>query len=150
MDICKNCTQFVDEGHFSFWTQAPAFLNHTTYCGACFDSQVQPEMANYDQMMEKAKNIHVFEKNQSKETRLIKRLEEPVQILVCDDEKETVLRLAFLAAEKNYNSIIDVETSYKKIKNGSYTNLTWSGSGIPAHVDDKKLLKDRSTWNQPN
>lgn len=107
-------------------------------------------MDKYDDVMEKAKNIHVFEKKQSKETRLVKRLESPIQILRCDDENETILRMAFFAVQRNFNSIIDVETKYKKEKNGSYTNLAWSGTCIPAYVDDKKLMKDRTTWKQPN
>jgi hypothetical protein len=100
--------------------------------------------------MEKARNILVFMKKQGKETRLIRRLEDPVRVLNCPDHDQTLMRLAFFAAQKNYNAIIDVDLVCEKVRTGSYQTLKWSGTGIPAHVDDDKLLKDRSLWQNPN
>ena len=65
--------------------------------------------------MERAKNVQVFFKKQSKETRLVKRPErKPFRIEKCADEQETVMRMAFLAAQANYNALIEVDLTYEK------------------------------------
>lgn len=148
--ICKSCTQFLDEGYFSFMKSVPANLKHTTYCMSCHNEHVSAQLEKYDALMEQAKQINVFEKSQAKVTRLIKRTEKPVQVVNCPDEAETLLRLAFLAAELNYNAIIDVQLTPKKVLDGTYQTTTWSGTGIPANVTSNKLIKDRSTWSNPN
>ena len=148
--ICKSCTRFLDEDSFSFLKKVPQKLSHTTYCEPCFHSDVEPQFENYNRTLETAKNIAVFMKNQGKETRLIKRLEEPVQVVNCADHDETLLRLAFFAAEKGYNAIIDVELKSEKVRNGSYQTSSWTGTAVPTQVDDAKLMKDRSIWSNPN
>lgn len=100
--------------------------------------------------MERAKDVQVFFKTQGKETRLIKRLEEPYEVLDCNDEDETVMRLAFLAAKNNFNSIIDVDLKYEKIRINGYQTHKWSASAVPANIQEKNLLKDRSIWSNPN
>ncbi len=148
--ICKSCTQFLDEDSFSFLGNIPEQLSHTSYCAPCFDQIVAPELQIYAETMEKAKEVSVYNKTQGKETRLIKRLEEPVHVDECDDYEETILRLAFFAAKANYNSLIDMDIVSTKVKIGTYTSTKFSGTGIPAHVSPDKLVKDRSTWQNPN
>ncbi|MBC7742525.1 MAG: hypothetical protein H7061_10020 [Bdellovibrionaceae bacterium] len=148
--ICKGCAQFLNDDTFSFLARIPASLKHTTYCEPCFHNTVEPELAAYNRILERAKNIMVFSKTQSKETRLIKRIEDPVKVIDCPDHDETILRLAFFAAQANYNAIVDVELVSEKVKNGSYQTSKWAGVAIPAQVNDAKLLKDRSSWSDPN
>ncbi len=89
--------------------------------------------------MESAKNVFVYYKAQSKETRLMKRSESPLQVNACADRDETVLRLAFLAVKLGFNAIIDVDLVSKKVRDGSYKILTWNGTAVPAIVDAEKL-----------
>jgi hypothetical protein len=100
--------------------------------------------------MERARETLVYFKSQSKETRLINRTEKPVFVKDCPDHDELVLRLAFFAARAGFNSIIDVLVESKKVKVNSYQTTVWSGSGIPAQTHAKKLVKDRSIWQNPN
>ena len=148
--ICKKCTQFVDETSFSFLAKVPQDLSHTAYCETCFTQKVSPELIKYNEMMEQAKNIMVFMKAQFKETRLIKRLEDPINVVGCADYDETLLRLAFQAAQLNYNGIIDVDITSKKIRTGKYQTSIFSGTAIPANVREDKLIKDKSNWSSPN
>lgn len=134
-DICKNCTQFLNEESISFLRKIPKGLEYTVYCPPCFDKNVSPQLENYNQIMERAKEVLVFFKDQGKKTRLFKRTVEPLEIENCMDRDETVLRLAFLAAQGNFNSIIDVDLSSKKIRNAGYQTSTWSGSAIPSQID---------------
>ncbi len=148
--LCKACTQFVEEDYFSFMPYVPEEISHQTYCSGCFDTQIVPAQNEYNQNMERAKDIMVFDKKQGKETRNIKRLEDPVTVTDCADENETILRLAFIAAIKNYNAVVDMEVVSKKIQHGSYKKMVWSGTAIPTQVDEKKLIKDRASWHNPN
>lgn len=100
--------------------------------------------------MELAKDIDVFYKQQSKETRLLQRRHELLKVQGCQDEQETLMRLAFLAAQAGFNGLIDVEVVGKKVRSGSYQTTTWSGTGLPTQVKKEKLLRDRSLWQNPN
>jgi hypothetical protein len=148
--ICKKCTQFVEETAFSFYKNIPADLSHTAYCETCYIQKVHPEILKYNEAMEQAKDIMIFMKTQSKVTKFVKRIEEPLVITECDDEKETIMRLAFLTQQMNYNAIIELEIIPKKVRNGGYQTTVWMGTGIPTNVREEKLIKDRANWSAPN
>lgn len=148
--ICKKCTQFTEEGAFSFLKTVPPALAHQIYCGVCFDREVAPALTEYEATMEAARNIMVFMKSQSKETRLISRKEPVVKVSDCADHDECILRLAFFAAQLKFNALIDVQVTPKKLITGGYQTTVYSGTGIPAHVHENKLIKDRSLWSNPN
>jgi hypothetical protein len=148
--VCKSCAQFVEEDRFSFLPSIPEDLKHTTYCPECFQNKVAPEMAAYDDLMEQAKNIVVFEKDQGKETRLLKRKVPPIKVLDCPDRAETLLRLAFQAAKAGFNAIIDVDLRSEKVKINNYQTTKWSGTAVPTNIDPKWVVKDRSLWQNPN
>ena len=148
--VCKNCAQFLEEGQFSFLAQVPAELNHILYCQNCYEQTVAGPLADYQAMLEKAKEILVYESHQGKETRLLKRIEKPVHVKDCPDREEALLRLAFFALQAGYNAIIDVDLKSAKVRTGSYQTHMWSGSGIPAQVTENRIVKDRSFWHNPN
>lgn len=87
---------------------------------------------------------------QAKETRLIKRIADPISVVDCADYAETILRLAFFAAELKYSGIIDVNITAKKIQVGGYKTTVFSGTAIPANIREDKLIKDKSNWSSPN
>jgi hypothetical protein len=98
-------------------------------------------MEKYKVLVEKAKDVEVFFSDQGKETRIIRRVEEPVKVENCHDKDETLLRLAFFAAMKDFNSLVDVEIRSEKIKNGNYQTMKWQGVGVPVHVDKRRLFR---------
>lgn len=148
--LCKSCTQFLEEESFSFYLSLPAVLRHQSYCLQCFSQSVQPELDRYEELMVQAREILVFEKSQSKETRLIRRDENPVRVNDCIDRDEAVLRLAFQTVQKGYNAIIDMDLVGKKVIRDGYQKTYWSGTAIPTQVSENKLLKDRSLRSNPN
>lgn len=139
--ICKNCAQFVEAGQFSFLATVPLELSHNAYCGSCFDEKVGPELAHYNELLEKAGQVFVFYKTQNKETRSLRRNEDPIHINDCDDKDETLLRLAFRAAQEGFNTLIDVViTSHKKIDSDGYQKSVWQGVGVPTLLNEKHPL----------
>jgi hypothetical protein len=94
--------------------------------------------------MERAKHVQVYYNDQGKETRLLKRLEETVHVPECDDKEETIMRLAFFAANLNYDGIIDVDLTSSKVRSGAYQTLKWKGSGIPTYIDPKRIMRSKT------
>jgi hypothetical protein len=69
----------------------------------------------------------------------VKRSNEVFRVKDCPDHDETLLRLAFFAVQKDYNSLIDVDIKSEKIRNGTYQTQKWSGTAVPANLSDKKI-----------
>ena len=149
-DLCKSCTYFLEADVISFLKKVPADLSHTSYCGTCFNEKVSEPLEKLLALQEAAKQVLVFDKSQGKETRLLKRLEPKIHVKECPDRDETVLRLAFLAAQAGFNAIIDMDIVARKIIDGAYQTTVWSGSAVPINVSPEKLVKDRSIWSNPN
>lgn len=145
--VCKNCAQFLEEGSFSFLSHIPENLAHSAYCSPCFDAQVTSELSEYNRIMELAKDIHVFEKDQGKETRFFKRKEKALRVENCADRDETLLRLAFFAAKAGFNTLIDVDVTSEKVRSGTYQTQIWKGSGVPTTVDEGRLNRKSKLKN---
>lgn len=145
--VCKKCAHFVRESTFSFLEKAPANILHDTYCGGCFTEIVATALQAYESTMDQAKSIRVYLKNQGEETRLIKRSEKPIVIADCADREETLLRLAFIAAQRNFNTLVDVQIVAKKSRTEVYQTLRWQGSGVPVRLEGKKL--SLVEWSAP-
>ncbi len=128
----------------------PEELAHAFYCTGCFDDKIHPELAQYEETLDRAKGVLVFMKDQGKETRLIKRKEAQLRILDCDDYDETIMRLAFLAAEAGHNAIVDVDVVSRKVKDGSYQTTKYTGTAVPVSVDPRRYDSDRPTLSNPN
>lgn len=137
--VCKQCVQFVSEDTFSYLPTLPEALSHRNYCTHCYDGEVAPALDTYYEVMERAKNVFVFFKTQRKEIPLIKRTREVHKIEKCVDRDITILKLAFIAAEQGFNGIIEVEANAKKLRNGAYQTSEWSGEGVCAMVDERKI-----------
>ena len=139
---CKKCVQILKKDSFGFLKSIPENLTHRHYCGSCFDEKVGPELISYENTMERAKNIMVFFRTQSEETRLIRRIEKPIKVTDCNDRDETILRLAFFTAEANYNALVDVVVTSEKVRNEGYQKTKWQGVGVPVQLDGKKYKND--------
>jgi hypothetical protein len=149
--VCKRCAYMMNSGEFQFLAKIPAALSHPAYCSTCYHAEVEGPLAQYNEVLERAKNIDVFFKNQGKETRLVKRTEKPVVVQECFDKDEIIMRLAFFAAQAGFNSLVDVDLISEKVRpGGSYVTSKWRGTGIPANTSEKTINHDKSIWHNPN
>lgn len=137
--VCKDCVQFLEPSTFSFYHSIPEPLSHNRYCSRCYDTNVGPALALYEEILEKAKNIHFFFITRYKPVPLIRRHKEAVKVEECFDRDETILRLAFFAAELGYNAIVEAEVVSKKVRNQGYQKAIWHGKGVPALIDAEKF-----------
>jgi hypothetical protein len=137
--VCKSCAHFLAEDTFSFLKKVPEELKHSTYCSHCLDEKVAAPLADYEATLERAKEVMVFTKDQTKLTGHLKRKEDPLHIEDCEDAEETILRLAFLAAQDNFNCLLDVNITHRKIIVGSHKKTIFSGTAIPITIDPKQV-----------
>jgi len=132
----------MEDGAFSFMKKIPEHLSHTQYCPRCFDEKVAETLRNYETLKESAKNIIIFFRDEGQKTRLFSRKEPVVEVENCHDRNETILRLAFFAAEKNFNAIIDVDLKSHKVMNGSHRYSLWKGSAVPCNLSERDLQRE--------
>jgi hypothetical protein len=107
----------------------------------CYGQHVEPALESYNEVLERAKQVFVFYKSQRKAIPLTGRSKIIMRVEENHDRDETILRLAFFAAEQSFNAIIDVDVTSEKVRNGSYQTSKWKGSGFPASIDTVKLDK---------
>lgn len=132
---CKSCTQFLTEEFRSLRKAVPENLKHPNYCATCFDETVAGPLAEYEEKVKKAQDIIIYTKEQSKETRLIKRKADPYKVEGCEDEEEAVSRIAFYAVEDGFNCIVDVQIFTKKLIVGSHKKTMFAATGYPVKKD---------------
>ncbi len=135
----KSEAEFIDEESFDFALRKPKFIPVGAYCFTCFEGKVKSAVDDYNEKMERAKNVNVFYISQNKESRFVRRNEEPLKIEDCDDRDEVILRLAFLAVEADKNALVDLDFSTRKVYNGGWKTTRWTGWAIPGTVDESKL-----------
>ncbi len=147
---CKYCAHILEHDAFLFWPEVPADLQHGVYCNSCYDTRVAAELENYNECLDRARNVDCFFRTQGKESRLIKRVEKPVTIKECFDKDELLMRLAFIAAKRNYNALVDVDLVSEKVGVGSYQKLKWKGTATPANATARSVVHDKSILHNPN
>lgn len=141
----------MEADSFAFERRVSKDLSHAVYCNSCFDQNVEGPLNEYRERLERAKNVYVYMKNQSKETRLIKRKLPAVRVEECDDHDETILRLAYAAVKAGCNAIVDADVVAKKEKDGRYQWTKYHGSAFPVKVDDARMQREMELVNSnPN
>ena len=130
--------------------RVPDILKHEQYCSPCYTQYVLPALSMYNDVMSRAKNVFVIDKPRRRPLPKLAQAKEPLCIEDCDDEQEVLLRLAFQAAELGYNSVIKVNVSGKKVRNGGYQKMIWKATGYPAQLDGVRLERQSEEGNSPN
>jgi len=137
--VCKSCGHFMGPESFSFLRKIPKELSHSVYCNPCFDSGVSDEFHRYEETMEKAREVIIFSKDETKKTGHLKRKELPYKVEDCEDKDESILRLAFFAAEDGFNCLLDVHVTHRKIIVGSHKKTIFSATATPIQIDPSEV-----------
>ena len=117
----------------------PEPLTHPHYCPECFGSQVAEPLTRYQEVLSAAREAFVFFVTQRKGVPVLKKDKVPVRAEGREDRDEVILRLAFQAAEKGHNAIIECDVKSEKKRNAGWQKMLWSGTAFPATVDVAKL-----------
>jgi len=130
--LCKKCAQVVSPDAFQFKSKPDAELSHGTFCSACFQSKVEGALAEYEELLGKAKEVHFFFVNHKGRLPVVEQAKKKISVESCRDRDETILRLGFLAAELGYDAVVQGDVAVKKVRMGAYQTADWVGSGYPA------------------
>lgn len=128
---CKRCCYYVDAAAFEYLSYLPENIQNKVFCPNCYNDNISKELIEYEEILTRAKNLDIYIKKQSSETRLMRRISKPIKVDNCGDEKDALMRLAFKAAQLGYRTIVDVDLKAKKVGQGSYIKKVWSGFAIP-------------------
>ncbi len=139
--LCKACAEHLDADQFCYVPEQAAKFADKTYCRACFESHVAESLAAYDELVARAREVRVYFKNQSQETRLIKRKAKAVTVSECRDYHDAILRLAVAAAATGHNAVVDLNLTSKKWRDGGYQKNLWHGSALPVNLDARQLAR---------
>src|SRR5690606_32062348 len=126
--VCKNCAQFLEVNAFSFEPALADELKHSYYCSACHAEYVEPALSAYEATMEQAKQTYIFFTTQKTRLPIESKAKLKLRVENCPDRDETILRLAFLAVQQGYNSVIETEVVAEKIRNAGYQKSNWQGT----------------------
>lgn len=137
--LCKNCTEFVEPGSFSFLQALPKELSHRHYCFSCFGGTVQPALQRYHRTMFLARQVLVIDKPRRMPLPLLKSSKQRLSVQKCADKEEALMRLAFQAADLGFNAIIKVDMKYEKVRMDGYQTTRWHATGYPADLDPVRL-----------
>lgn len=139
--LCKNCAEFLKPEDFQYSEEQQKNFIQKSFCQNCYQTSVWPELQQYEETLEKAKQVFVYYKHQGKETRLMKRNEKPLKVENCVDKDEATMKLAFQTCLMKHNALLDVELSSTKVRQGGYQTLIWKGEGIPTTLNEEKENK---------
>jgi hypothetical protein len=89
--------------------------------------------------MEKASEIIIFSKDETKKTGHLKRKELPYKVEDCEDKDEAILRLSFFAVEDGFNCLLDVHVTHRKIIVGSHKKTIFTATAIPIQIDHSEV-----------
>jgi uncharacterized protein YbjQ (UPF0145 family) len=84
--------------------------------------------------MKRAAQVLFIDRPQRRPLNVLKKHRDILEVRECRDREETILRLAFKAAELGFNSVIKADVTYTKVRNAGYQKMIWSGSGIAADL----------------
>lgn len=132
--LCRKCRIFLSEDEFPLLAKRPEGLTHTYYCGACNDQHVGPFRDEYEEQLEKAKQVIILFKGSKSTVRVLNKAAKPIQVENVKDRDEAILKLAFEAAKLDFNAVIDVEVAAAKVRNEGWQKSAWTGRGLPAQV----------------
>jgi hypothetical protein len=140
--VCKTCIQRLEPETFRYRDLLAEELRHEQYCAACYVRVVAPALAEYEAQLALARNVVVFTRKKSEETRRMSRSAKPIRVEGCADEAETLLKLAMLAVHDGHNVLLEVECTSAIVRHpGGYQTSRWRGSAIPSTVDPAWLAR---------
>lgn len=137
--MCEKCGAEPPRGAFQLQESAAPELKHLHYCPRCYTDRIEPALEKYVETLTLAREVFVFFVTQRKGIPLLKKSKETIRVTEQVDRDESILKLAFMAAERGFNAIIETDVKAVKKRNEGWQNNVWGGTAIPAQVDPAKM-----------
>src|SRR3954463_15870275 len=79
-DLCRKCRIFLGDSAFPFLPGASADLKHAYYCGACYDEKVAPVKSEYEETLERARQVNVFFRHSKSTIRQLRKADREASV----------------------------------------------------------------------
>ena len=142
--LCKTCTKFVESSLFFLMAKLPEELSRGRYCSNCYEGRIQPALEKYRSIAALAKSVYIVDRPHRRSLPVTRQTNSPIKVEDCKDREESLLRLAFIAAEAGYNAVLKVKVGAKKIRNEGYQKMSWHASGFAAEINSAWFEKRSS------
>lgn len=140
--VCRSCVQHLSEETFAMLSTKPEILSHDKYCPRCFDEHVEPARVRYEEVLERAKEVHFWPRTYRGNIPVLKKGRVELSVPSGRGRDEVLLKLGFLAAEQGFNGLVQGELVSKKVRDHGYQKMEWSARGMPVTVDEGKLERE--------
>lgn len=138
-EICKNCVVFNNPEGYQFHPAPPESLKPKIFCADCFERDAAPLLAEYNEVMERAREVQIISRFFRGPIPLIKQARVPTTVDNHTDEKEATLHLAFLAAWEKFDTVIKFEATPTKVRNHGYQRMSWKATGLFVNLDHRRF-----------
>ncbi len=136
--LCRTCSIIISpEEDFCFEIEPTRKPTGSTFCGLCEDRILNPLREKYAETLAAARQVNVIPKAYRGRVTIIKK---GTHILVTGpwaDTKQAELALAFLAARKGFNAIINTQVVSKKVRNFGYQRTEYNATALPADINER-------------
>jgi hypothetical protein len=123
---------------FLYETEPTKKPTGATYCGRCEDTVLLPLRQNYTDTFNAAKAVSVVPKNYRGRVTVIRKANVTLHTGPWADKSQAELALAFGAAKKGFNAILQADFFGKKVRNHGYQHTEWTGSAVPADIQERQ------------
>ncbi len=139
-EVCKKHIEKLDGSEYPFGSKKNQnIFSKVNFCSECFDTQVKPELDEYEATLEKAKQVAIWSDKFKGRVKTNKKSLDKIVLKDFKDKKILTLAMGFIAAEQGFNGIIEFEVSSRKIRENEYQSTRYDGSGRPVDVDAEWL-----------
>ncbi len=133
--LCKACDQLG----FTDLATLPPEIQAVHACSVCMNETIEPAIASYAALLERARGVYVFTTNQRKPLPILKRAKEFIETSGHADKDEATMALAIRAVRDGYNALIESEIVSSQVRNEGYQKKSWRAKARPAEVDAAKV-----------
>jgi hypothetical protein len=130
---------FVDREQFPYHPKPSRILQRTTFCADCHAEKVQPELDKYAAVAEAAESVLVIRKSYRGFVPTLRKENEVHTVKRHLAERLAIRHLQFHAAWFGWNALVQLETTFQKVRNHGYEHKEWTASATFAHVDLKRF-----------
>ena len=138
-DVCKNCVQYLEQDKLRFHPAPPAFAKHGIFCVDCYEEQVRAEVEKYEEVLARSEQVKIVRASFHGYIPTFKKAERTTEVNDDAGRGIAVNRLKFLCAWEGYDTVTELDTEHKKVRNHGWESKIWSASGRFVNLDHKKF-----------
>ncbi len=137
--VCKNCVAFLEADKLRFHPNPPAFARHGIFCADCFESEVRAEVEKYEEVLARSEQVKIVRASFHGYIPCLRKADRTTEVNDDAGRGIAIWRLKFLCAWEGFDTVIELDTKHKKVRNEGWENKVWSATGRFVNLDHAKF-----------